>query len=73
MDSWVKLASYATVLEAEGAKAVLESAGIPAMLQSHGGTGIFGAGFQGPVPGGTTLLVPSRQLDRAWSIVVGAQ
>jgi hypothetical protein len=69
-DQWAKLASYPTTLDAELAKAALEGAGIPAMLQSHGGTGVFGAGFQGAVPGGVTLLVPSRELDRAWSLVV---
>ena len=70
-DTWVKLATYPSNLEAERAQATLESAGIPAMVQSHGGAGIFGPGFQGPVPGGTVLLVPSRQLDRAWTLVVG--
>lgn len=69
-DRWVKLATYATAFEAELAKATLESAGIPTMLQSHAGTGVFGAGFQGPVPGGATVLVAARDLDRAWTVVV---
>ena len=70
-ENWVKLATYGTTFEAEGAKATLESAGIPAMLQSHVGAGLGGAGFQGGTPAGTALLVPSRELDRAWELVVG--
>lgn len=69
-EHWVKLASYATTFEAERAKAVLDSAGIPAMLKSHGVSGVFGAGFQGTVPGGVVLLVSSYDLDRAWRLVV---
>jgi hypothetical protein len=44
---------------------------IPAMIQSHAGVGVFGAGFQGTVPGGVTLMVPSTALDRAWTLIVG--
>jgi hypothetical protein len=69
-DSWMKLATYATTFDAERAKATLESARIPAMVQSHGGTGLFGAGFQGPVPGGVAVMVRSHDLDRAWTLVV---
>lgn len=70
MDHWVKLANYATTFEAERAKATLDTAGIPAMLQSHASTGVFGAGFQGAAPGGVELLVPSGEVDRAWTLVV---
>jgi hypothetical protein len=69
-DHWTKLATYATTFDAEVAKATLESAHIPAMIQSHSGTGIFGAGFQGTVPGGVSLMVRSHDLDRAWTLVV---
>jgi hypothetical protein len=67
--AWVVVAKYPTVFDAERAKATLESAGIPTMLQSNG-AGIFGAGYQGPAPGGADVLVPSEALDRAWHLVV---
>jgi hypothetical protein len=70
MNQWVKLASYPTVFAAERAKATLDSAGIPALLQSHGGSGVFGPGFQGSVPGGVTIQVQEQDLDRAWTLVV---
>ena len=69
-NQWVKLASYPTVFDAERAKATLDSAGIPALLQSHGGAGALGTGFQGPVPGGVVLQVQAEDLDRAWTLVV---
>jgi hypothetical protein len=69
-DRWVKVATFPTKFDAERAKATLDNAGIPAILQSHGGAGIFGPGYQGGVPGGVQLLVPSRELERAWSLVV---
>lgn len=69
-NEWVKLASYATVFDAERAKATLDNAGIPALLKSHGATGLFGPGFQGTVPGGVVLEVPSQDLERAWTLVV---
>ncbi|HKO16856.1 MAG TPA: DUF2007 domain-containing protein [Gemmatimonadaceae bacterium] len=69
-DRLVKLATYPTVFEAECAKAALDSAGIPAMLQSHGATAVLGAGFQGAVVGGAVLFVRSEDLDRAWTCVV---
>jgi hypothetical protein len=66
----VVLARYATVFEAERAKATLESEGIDSMIQSNGAPGIFGPGFQGLVPGGVAVLVRSSELDRAWQVVV---
>ena len=70
IDRWVKLATYATTFDAEFAKARLDSAGVPALVQSHAGAGLFGAGFQGPVPGGAAVLVRALDLDRAWTLVV---
>lgn len=63
----VKLASFATVFEAERAAATLESAGIPALIKAHNGGGIFGVG---PTPGGVMLLVRDSDVDRAWTLVV---
>ena len=68
-DAWTVLANYPSVFEAELAKAALETEGIRAMVQSHNG-GAFGPGFQGPVPGGVNVLVPTADLDRAWQLVV---
>lgn len=67
--SWVVLATYGTVFDAERAKVTLDNAGIPTMVQSNGG-GAFGPGYQGPTPGGASVLVPSQALDRAWHLVV---
>jgi hypothetical protein len=66
----VTVAKYPTIFDAERAKARLESEGIDAMVQAHAGTGVFGAGYQGPVPGGAAVLVRSSDVDRAWSVVV---
>jgi hypothetical protein len=70
MTDWMTLATYATMFEAELAKAALDSANIPALIRSHGAAGLFGAGFQGAVPGGVAVLVPAADLDRAWTVVV---
>jgi hypothetical protein len=69
-DNWVKLASFGTTFEAERAMAALETEGIPALLQSHAGSGLFGAGFQGPVPGGLQVMVRPPDLERAWTLIV---
>ena len=64
----VKLASFATIFEAERALVTLEHAGVPAILQPHGSNSLFGAG---PVPGGlVVLLVRQRDVDRAWELVI---
>jgi hypothetical protein len=68
-NSWVVLAKYPSIFEAERVKATLESAGIPTMVQSHG-VGVFGPGYQGPAAGGASVLVPSPALDQAWDVVV---
>ena len=66
----VRLARYPTVFDAERAKAVLESEGIDSVIETNGAPGIFGPGFQGPVPGGVGVLVRSSDVDRAWQVVV---
>jgi hypothetical protein len=67
---WTIVAKYPTVFDAERAKATLEIEGIEAMIQSHGGTGVFGPGYQGPVIGGVSLLVRAADLEKAWVLVV---
>lgn len=64
MSDWIKVREFSTRFEAEIARTRLESADVPATIVSHEG-GIFGAGFQGPVPSGVELLVPSERIAEA--------
>ena len=64
MSDWTKVREYSTRFEAEIARTRLESADIPAAIVSHEG-GMFGAGFQGPVPSGVELRVPSDRIADA--------
>lgn len=61
MTTWVKAHEFATRFEAEMARARLESAHVPVMITAHE-AGIFGPGFQGAVPSGVQLLVPSDRV-----------
>jgi hypothetical protein len=61
---WAPLVSFASGLEADQARITLEAAGIPVLVKGLQ-TGIFGGGFQGTVPGGVDLMVPSPELQRA--------
>jgi hypothetical protein len=61
---WVKLATFASGLDADVARARLEEAGIPVQIRGHH-IGAFGPSFQGAIPGGVDLYVPSPELDRA--------
>jgi hypothetical protein len=65
----VKFREYSTRLEAELVQARLESENIPATIQAHAGTGVFGPGFQGMIPGGVTVLVPTDRRSRAEDIL----
>ncbi|HEV8355917.1 MAG TPA: hypothetical protein VGQ17_04025 [Gemmatimonadales bacterium] len=62
--AWTPVASFSTGLEADIAGAALEEAGIPFRLRSNR-AGVFGLTFQGFLPGGITLEVPSPELERA--------
>lgn len=62
--TWVQIASFGTGLEADIAQAQLESAGIPVLRQSDG-VGVFGLSFQGAMPRGVQLSVPSPEVERA--------
>jgi hypothetical protein len=68
MGDWTKLREFSTRFEAEIARTRLESADIPAAIVSHEG-GMFGAGFQGPVPTGVELRVPSDRLPEAQAVL----
>jgi len=61
---WVKLASFGTGLEADMARATLEEGGVPVQVRGHQ-NGSFGLGFQGVVPTGVDLYVPSLVLAEA--------
>ena len=65
---WMRVASFSTGLEADIARATLEEAGIPVQVRS-GRAGLFGLTFQGFLPGGITLEVPSPELERARDVL----
>ena len=68
MSDWVKAREFATRFEAEIARARIESADIPATIKSHE-AGMFGPGFQGPVPTGVELHVPAERLADARALL----
>jgi hypothetical protein len=61
---WIKLATFGSGFEADLARATLEAADIPVQLRGQQ-TGAFGPSFQGPVPGGVDVYVPSPELEHA--------
>jgi hypothetical protein len=61
---WVKLATFTSGLDADLARATLEEADIPVQVRGLP-VGVFGPSFQGAVPGGVDVYVPSPELDRA--------
>lgn len=65
---WVVVATFNTGFEADMARQLLEEEGIPVLAKSDA-PGIFGAGFQGAVTGGVTLLVPDVESDRAMQLL----
>lgn len=62
--SWVTLHTFTTGLEADAARLTLEEAEIPVLIPGQQ-VGIFGPGFHGGQPGGTTVLVPEVALLHA--------
>jgi hypothetical protein len=67
---WVKLASFPSGLDADIASARLEEADIPVQVRGQQ-IGVFGPSFQGSVPGGVDLYVPSPELARARDVLAG--
>ncbi len=65
---WVKLATFASGLDADIARATLEEADIPVQVRGQH-IGAFGPSFQGQVPGGVDVYVPSPELGRARDLV----
>jgi len=71
-DQWVAVQSFSTGLEAEMAQQVLEQAGIPSLLRSDR-AGVFGLTFQGPVPGGVTVVVPDSAVAQARELLAESE
>lgn len=69
-DSWALLHTCVTGFEAEMLQQQLEAEEIPVLVRG-GRAGIFGAGYQGGVPGGIELLVPLSALEEARAIIGG--
>ncbi len=65
---YVLVASYGTGFDADLARATLESAGIPVLLKGNT-AGMVGGAFQGIVPGGVEIHVPSPELERARTLL----
>lgn len=66
--TWVIVGTYATGLEADIARELLEGEGIPVLLRSDT-AGIFGLAFQGNIAGGIALQVPSPEAERARALL----
>lgn len=66
--TWVIVGTFATGLDADIARELLEGEGIPVLLQSDT-AGIFGLAFQGNIAGGIALQVPSPEADRARALL----
>jgi hypothetical protein len=66
--AWVTLTTCTTVFEAEMVRQQLEGEGIPVLVKGAK-PGIFGPGFQGAVPGGVDVCVPSPEVDAARAVL----
>lgn len=65
----IKLANFATALEADIVVERLKSAGVAAVSRGVDITGIFGPGFQGATAKGVDVLVPEEQVDEAREVL----
>lgn len=65
---WVKIATVASGFEADLTRAMLEEQNIPVLVRGKQ-AGLFGGGFQGAVPGGVDILVPSSVASRARELI----
>ncbi len=66
---WARATTCRSILEAELSVQSLEAAGIPARFRAHDAVGVFGPGFQGTVPRGVDLLVPSPLVQEAREVL----
>lgn len=63
-DSWVRVASFASGMEAELAIARLRQGGVYAVSRGHL-TGVFGYASMGASPWGVDVLVPGDLMEEA--------
>ncbi len=63
--AWAKVGRFASGLEAEIARAVLEAGGFEARVMSNDVVGIFGPNFMGSSSRGAFVLVPGPQAAAA--------
>ncbi len=63
--SWMIVAIYGALYEAEMAGGRLDSVGIPHRIDKRGGVGLFGPGHGGTTVRGVALLVPAECSEAA--------
>jgi hypothetical protein len=66
---WVKLANYASALEADIVVERLRSAGVHAISRTNDIVGIFGPGYAGRTPRGVDVLVTSDAVNTAREVL----
>jgi len=69
MTKWIKLANYASALEADIVAERLRGAGLQAMVQGRDIVGVVGPGFQGITARGVDVLVIDAELDEARTLL----
>lgn len=69
MPSWVKVANFASGLEAELAAERLRSEGLHAQTRGNDIVGIVGPGFQGTTTRGIDIFVPDAELADAQRVL----
>ena len=66
---WAKATTCRSMIEAELSSQTLEASGIPSRIRAHDLVGVFGPGFQGTVPRGVDLLIPSSLVHEAREVL----
>jgi hypothetical protein len=69
-ESWVVVATYGAVWEAEFAAETLRQAGIAALVEGGQHVGIFGVGYQGPTMRGVGVRVPWHLAEEARDLLL---
>ncbi|CAN5314892.1 hypothetical protein BH23GEM2_BH23GEM2_00850 [soil metagenome] len=66
---WARVTTCSSMLEAELSSQTLEASGIPSRIRAHDLVGVFGPGFQGSIPRGVDLMVPSPLVSEAREVL----